>query len=93
MDTKLIYEDETYAIRGAIFEVYKTLGDGYLEDVYQNALDVFSTTESTEAHGNFHPPRSSNTPRDRFEVFDADSAWPLKISSEVVGENCSNRSH
>ena len=39
MDTKLIYEDETYAIRGAVFEVYKTLGDGYLEDVYQNALD------------------------------------------------------
>ena len=31
MDTKLIYEDETYAIRGAIFEVYKTLGDNYLK--------------------------------------------------------------
>ena len=39
MDENLIYEEETYAIRGAIFEVYKTLGDGYLEDVYQNALD------------------------------------------------------
>ena len=35
MDEKLIYEEETYAIRGAIFEVYKTLGDGYLEDVHQ----------------------------------------------------------
>ena len=39
MDEKLIYEGETYAIRGAIFEVYKTLGDGYLEEVYQNALE------------------------------------------------------
>ena len=39
MGEKLIYEDESYAIRGAIFEVYKTLGDGYLEEVYQNALD------------------------------------------------------
>lgn len=39
MSEKLIYEDETYAIRGAIFEVYKTLGDGYLEEVYQNALE------------------------------------------------------
>ena len=39
MDTKLIYEEETYAIRGAVFEVYKTLGDGYLEEVYQNALE------------------------------------------------------
>ena len=39
MEEKLIYSDETYAIRGAIFEVYKTLGDGYLEEVYQNALE------------------------------------------------------
>ena len=39
MNEKLIYEKETYALRGAIFEVYKTLGDGYLEEVYQNALE------------------------------------------------------
>ena len=39
MDEKLIHEEETFAIRGAIFEVYKTLGDGYLEEVYQNALE------------------------------------------------------
>ena len=39
MDEKLIYEEETFAIRGAVFEVYKTLGDGYLEEVYQNALE------------------------------------------------------
>ena len=39
MNEKLIYEEETYALRGAIFEVYKTLGDGYLEEVYQNALE------------------------------------------------------
>ena len=39
MNGKLICEDETYAIRGAVFEVYKTLGDGYLEEVYQNALE------------------------------------------------------
>ena len=38
MNTDLIYEDETYAIRGAIYEVYKSLGTGYLEEVYQNAL-------------------------------------------------------
>jgi len=30
---------ESYAIRGAIFEVYKTLGSGFLEDVYQLALE------------------------------------------------------
>ena len=39
MKDKLIYEEESYAIRGAVFEVYKTLGNGYLEEVYQNALE------------------------------------------------------
>ena len=39
MNTDLIYEDETYAIRGAIYEVYKSLGTGYLEEVCQNALE------------------------------------------------------
>ena len=35
MNTDLIHEDETYAIRGAIYEVYKSLGTGYLEEVYR----------------------------------------------------------
>ena len=39
MEEKLLYENETFAIRGAIYEVYKTLGVGYLEEVYQNALE------------------------------------------------------
>ena len=39
MNNELIFEDESYAIRGAIYEVYKTLGNGYLEEVYQNALE------------------------------------------------------
>lgn len=37
---ELIFEDETYAIRGAIYEVYKTLGAGFLEGVYQEALEL-----------------------------------------------------
>lgn len=36
----LIFEDETYAIRGALYEVYKTLGSGFLEGVYQEALEL-----------------------------------------------------
>ena len=36
----LICADEVYAIQGAIFEVYKTLGSGYLEGVYQEALEL-----------------------------------------------------
>ena len=36
----LIYEDETFAIRGAVYEVYRTLGNGFLEGVYQEALEI-----------------------------------------------------
>lgn len=37
---KLLLEDETYAIRGACFEVYKEKGNGYLEEVYQECLEI-----------------------------------------------------
>ena len=36
---ELIYEKETYAVKGAIFEVYKTMGAGFLESVYQECLE------------------------------------------------------
>jgi len=39
MEGTLIYEEESFAIRGAIYEVYQTLGAGFLEEVYQNALE------------------------------------------------------
>jgi GxxExxY protein len=35
----LIFEEETYAIRGALFEVYKEMGSGFLEAVYQEYLE------------------------------------------------------
>ncbi len=38
--TELLFKDEVYAITGAMFEVYKTLGTGYLEAVYQEALAI-----------------------------------------------------
>jgi len=38
--SKLFLEDETYAIRGACFEVYKEKGSGYLEEVYQECLEL-----------------------------------------------------
>ncbi|MGE0133081.1 MAG: GxxExxY protein [Blastocatellales bacterium] len=37
---KLIYPDESYAIRGACMEVYKALGNGFLEAVYQECLEM-----------------------------------------------------
>lgn len=35
-----MFEDETFAIRGAVYEVYKQLGAGFLEGVYQEALEL-----------------------------------------------------
>ena len=34
-----LFEEETYAIRGAIFEVYREMGCGFLEAVYQECLE------------------------------------------------------
>ena len=36
----LLFKDESYAIRGACFEVYKDKGCGFLEDVYQECLEI-----------------------------------------------------
>ena len=36
----LYFEKETYELRGAIFEVYKEKGSGFLEDVYQESLEL-----------------------------------------------------
>jgi GxxExxY protein len=36
----LLFADETYAIRGACFEVYKEKGCGLLEAVYQECLEI-----------------------------------------------------
>ncbi|MDO8552080.1 MAG: GxxExxY protein [bacterium] len=37
-DTKLLYKELTYKIRGAAFAVYNVLGSGHKESVYQNAF-------------------------------------------------------
>lgn len=35
----LIFEEETFSIRGAVFEVYREMGSGFLEAVYQECLE------------------------------------------------------
>lgn len=37
---ELMYPQESYKIMGACFEVYKELGSGFLESVYQEALEL-----------------------------------------------------
>lgn len=36
----LLYENESYAIRGAAMKVYEILGHGFVEPVYQEALEI-----------------------------------------------------
>lgn len=34
----MVYPEEGYAIRGAVYEVHRVLGSGFLEEVYQEAV-------------------------------------------------------
>ena len=35
----LLYEEDAYRIRGSVFEVYREMGCGFLESVYQECLE------------------------------------------------------
>ena len=37
---ELLFKDESYKIVGACFEVYNTMGSGFLEQVYQECLAI-----------------------------------------------------
>ncbi|MBO4620581.1 MAG: GxxExxY protein [Victivallales bacterium] len=38
--SEILFPEETYAVQGAIFEVYRHLGCGFLEAVYQESLEL-----------------------------------------------------
>jgi GxxExxY protein len=37
---KILYKDESYRINHCVFEVYRKLGGGFLEVVYQEAMEI-----------------------------------------------------
>ena len=50
MVNELIYKDEVYAIQGAIFEVYKEMGNAWHEEVYQQCLELKAVGEFADEH-------------------------------------------
>ena len=40
MGVDILFKDESYAIMGACFEVYREKGSGFLEAVYQECLEI-----------------------------------------------------
>jgi hypothetical protein len=54
---EIVYKDESYRIMGACFEVYKNMGPGFLEAVYQECLEIELTDRAIPfaalAHSNF----------------------------------------
>ncbi len=36
----ILYRDLSYRVRGSIYTVFKELGPGFLENIYQNALEI-----------------------------------------------------
>jgi GxxExxY protein len=45
-NTKIIYKEECYKINHCIYKVYNTLGRGFLESVYHEALGIEFTKEN-----------------------------------------------
>ena len=39
MNNSLLYRDEVYAIQGAIFDVYREMGNAWHEEVYQQCVE------------------------------------------------------
>ncbi len=38
-ESRLLFKEECYAIQGAVFEVYREMGCGFLEAVYQECME------------------------------------------------------
>lgn len=53
---RLLYKKEIYEIVGAAIEVHKVLGPGFLEAIYQEAIEI----ELTERNIPFHPQQMLN---------------------------------
>lgn len=54
-NNKMLEDEElTYKIRGCVFEVYRELGAGFLEKVYENALEIELLKQGLSVKKQFH---------------------------------------
>ena len=37
---KILFKEESYAIQGAVYEVFREMGCGFLEPVYQECMEI-----------------------------------------------------
>ncbi|MBL8852576.1 MAG: GxxExxY protein [Planctomycetaceae bacterium] len=75
MSETILFKDESYAIQGAIFEVYREMGCGFLEPVYQECLERelrlrnIPFTAQTELKLNYKGPPLQQTYKPDFICF------------------------
>ena len=50
---QILYKEESYLIQGAVFEVYREMGCGFLEAVYQECLEKETNAELLMAYSSY----------------------------------------
>ena len=93
LDSKKFYMgEETYAVRGAVYEVYRTIGCGFLESVYQECLEIefaekgipYVAQHKLDLYYKGH--RLTQTYRPDFVCFDK-IIVEIKALSKITGEH------
>jgi GxxExxY protein len=94
----LLYPAEVFRIQGALFEVYRTMGAGYLEAVYQECLGMEFAARSIPFRAQpslaleYKGVRLKQTYVADFVCFDS-ILIELKASSGLVGEHRAQTLH
>jgi len=89
--TEIIYKALSFAIIGAAMEVHNILGPGFLESVYQAALEKELTLRSISFAHQVELPVSYK--EDLVGVYKADLIIDGKITVEIKGVSKLNASH
>jgi len=83
----LLFKDEVYAIVGAAIEVHKTLGPGFLEAVYHEALEIESVGRGLrfESHKKLVICYKG---RELAKAYEADMVFNGKMCAELKAIDC-----